>query len=75
MNNANINFSKHVWEGWTVQMFINELEPIFNIIQSNNSYIKPFKSRTEIKKWCMTNQPYYKKYIPEVVNYFYNKLT
>ena len=43
------------------------------MIISNKSYIKPFKTKEEVKKWCMQNQPYYKKYIPEVVNYFVKK--
>jgi len=68
-----MNNTKHIWEGWTVQDFINDLEPIFNMIMSNKSYIKPFKTKEEVKKWCMQNQPYYKKYIPEVVNYFVKK--
>ena len=67
--------NKHIWEGWTVQDFINDLEPIFNEIQSNasNWQNKGFKTKEEVKKWCMDNQPYYKKYIPEVTNYFIKK--
>lgn len=67
--------NKHIWEGWTVQDFINDLEPIFNQIQSNasNWQNKGFKTKEEVKKWCMDNQPYYKKYIPEVTNYFIKK--
>ena len=68
------NLNKHIWEGWTVQSFINELEPTFDMIMSNNSWKKPFKNREDIKVWCMDNQPYYKKYIKEVVDYFVNKL-
>ena len=67
--------NKHIWEGWTVQDFINDLEPIFNEIQSNasNWQNKSFKTKEEVKKWCMDNQPYYKKYIPEVTDYFIKK--
>jgi hypothetical protein len=67
------NLNKHVWEGWTVQDFIDELEPIFDMIISGNSWQPKFKTRDEIKKWCMDNQPYYKKYIKEVVDYFAEK--
>jgi hypothetical protein len=70
----NINFDKHIWEGWTVGCFINELEPMFKQIMNNYSWQKPFKTKDEVKKWCMDNQPYYKKYIPDVVNYFYSKI-
>lgn len=62
--------NRHIYEGWTVQDFINDLEPLFKQIMSSNSWQKPFKDKKELKKWCMDNQPYYKKYIPEVVNYF-----
>jgi len=68
------NLSKHIWEGWTVQDFINELEPQFDMIMGNRSWKNPFKTREEIKNWCMDNQPYYKKYIKEVVDYFFKKL-
>lgn len=68
--------NKHIWEGWTVQDFIDELEPIFNIVKSNAKEFgtKPFETDEKLKRWCMENQPYYKKYIPEVVKYFKNKL-
>ena len=67
-----INLNKHVWEGWTVGDFINELELSFNLNQKNNTF--KLKNRDEVKKWCMDNQPYYKKYIKEVVDYFTTKL-
>ena len=61
---------RHIWEGWTVQSFIDELQPIFNMIMRNQSHIKPFKTKEELKSWCKDNQPYYKKHIPEVYNHF-----
>lgn len=69
----NINFEKHIWEGWTVKDFIEDLEPTLDRIMQNNSWIKPIKNKTELKNWCIENQPYYKKYIPEVTKYFSNK--
>jgi hypothetical protein len=68
-----MNTSKHIWEGWTVQDFINELEPQFNMIMSHGSWQKPFASPDELKEWCKDNQPYYKKHIPDVFNYFRTK--
>ena len=65
--------NKHIWEGWTVQSFIEELEPVLTLIQDNKSYKKPITTKQELKEWCIDNQPYYKKYIPEVVNYFAKK--
>jgi hypothetical protein len=73
---AKINLNKHIWEGWTVQSFIDDLEPTFDRIVSNSREFgtQSFKDKNELKKWCMDNQPYYKKYIPDVVNYFAKKL-
>ena len=65
---------RHIWEGWTVQMFIDDLEPTFNMIMSGKSWHKPFQSKEELKEWCKDNQPYYKKHIPEVFKYFSDKL-
>ena len=57
--------TRHVWEGWTVQDFIDALEYPF----SN----KNFKTKEEVKEWCKSEQPYYKKHIPEVCKYFTKK--
>ena len=69
-----IDYNKHIWEGWTVQDFITDLEPIFNQIQSGNSWINPLKDEDKLKHWLMHEQPYYKKHIPEVFQYFKQKL-
>ena len=70
---ATINLEKHIWEGWRVIDFINELEPILDNIMKNYFGERIIKNKTDLKKWCIENQPYYKKYIPEVVNYFVEK--
>ena len=44
--------NKHIWEGWTVQDFINDLEPTFNLIMESKSHIKPFNNDGELKEWC-----------------------
>ena len=58
---------KHIWEGWTVQNFIDELEITFPFVT--------FKDKADLKKWCMSEQPYYKKHIPEVYSYFLEQAT
>jgi hypothetical protein len=68
-----MNLNKHIYEGWTVQSFIDELEPSLEMIMSGSSWQKPFTTKQELKIWCMDNQPYYKKHIPEVVEYFSKK--
>jgi hypothetical protein len=68
-----MNNNRHIWEGWTVQDFIDELEPMFNMIMRNQSWKKPFQTKEELKEWCKSNQPYYKKHVPEVYSYFRKK--
>lgn len=63
-----IDYNKHIWEGWNVQDFIDELEISFKYIKNT------FKTKEELKQWCMSNQPYYKKHIPDVVNHFNQQL-
>ncbi len=60
-----MNYNKHIWEGWTIQDFINELDFVFEY--------QTFETKEELKKWCKSEQPYYKKHIPEVYKYFLNK--
>ena len=64
------NPDRHIWEGWTVRDFIKELEMSFD---TRSIGYWATKTKSDIKKWCMDEQPYYKKYIPEVVDYFYQK--
>lgn len=68
-----MNTNKEIWEGWTVQNFIDELEPLVEMIMNGESWKKPFKDKSELKIWLKENQPYYKKNIPEVLAYFSNK--
>ena len=70
-----MNRDKHIWEGWTVGDFIDDIEPSFDTIQNGNDWglNTRFKDKSDLKKWVKDEQPYYKKHIPEVYNYFLNK--
>lgn len=68
-----MNLKKHIWEGWTVQCFIDELDLQLYMIMTDKSWKKPLTTKQELKAWCKDNQSYYKKHIPEVVNHFANK--
>ena len=68
-----IDLQREVWEGWTVQDFIDNLSDTIEMIMSNKSYIKPFKTKTDMAKFIRENQPYYKKSIREVNDYFAKK--
>ena len=57
-----MNYKKNIWEGWTAEDFINELEFTFKY--------QTFKNKKELKNWCKSEQPYYKKHIPEVYKHF-----
>ena len=57
--------NKHIWEGWTVQNFIDELEITFPY--------QTFYTFEDVKEWCKSEQPYYKKHIPEVYKHFVKK--
>lgn len=67
------NLNRNVWEGWTPQNFIDDLEPQLDMIQQGGSWQKGIQTKKELKEWCKDNQPYYKKHVPEVVNYFAKK--
>ena len=62
--------NKEIYEGWTVGDFIENLQPQADMIMNGNSWKQPFKTKAELRKWVGENQPYYKKPVPDVVNYF-----
>lgn len=66
------NLNREIWEGWTPQAFIDELEPQFDLVMS--AWNPPLKTRDDVKRWTADNQPYYKKVVPEVVSYFWSRL-
>lgn len=68
-----IDYNKHIYEGWLVQNFIDELEQLVEYAITGYSHFKTIQTKKELKEFCMDNQPYYKKYIPEVVNHFAQK--
>lgn len=65
-----IDMNKQVWEGWTVGAFIADLSPQIHAIMTGQSWREPFQNKKELADWCKDNQPYYKKRIPDVNNYF-----
>ena len=65
-----MNRDKHIWEGWTVGDFIDDIEVTFNY---RSKYSNFWKSKEDLKKWVASEQPYYKKHLPEVYKYFLQK--
>ena len=61
-----INRDKHIWEGWTVGDFIDDVEFAFD-------RCAPFHDKQSLKRWVAQEQSYYKKHIPEVYKYFLQK--
>ena len=68
-----INLQRDVYEGWTPQDFIDDLAPQLSIIMCGNSWRDPIRTKEDLKAWCMDNQPYTKKHIPEIVEHFAHK--
>ena len=68
-----MNRDKHIWEGWTVGDFIDDIEPTFDMINSGNAKNWSFPNKKSLKSWVASEQPYYKKHIPEVYKYFLQK--
>lgn len=68
-----INLNKHIYEGWTVGDFIENLAWQVELIMSGEAIQKPFVNKQELADWCKDNQPYYKKKISDVNNYFTQK--
>ena len=73
-------FEKHIWEGWRVIDFINELEPTLDSIMDFSesrvycAYCEPcLKSKAEIKDWVRNHLPYTTKALNEVTKYFVDK--
>lgn len=64
------NLQRVVWEGWTPQTFIDALSDEIAMIMSGESWRKPFNTKEEMVAYIVDNQPYYKKPIPEVNEYF-----
>ena len=67
------NLQREVWEGWTVQDFIDELSDQIGMIMCGESWQEPFQTVEELARFIKDNQPYYKKMIPEVNAYFATK--
>ena len=63
-----MDLNRNVWEGWTPQLFIDDLEITFPFAKAS------LKTKEDVKKWCKSEQPYYKKHIPEVAKHFIQKL-
>lgn len=65
-----IDLTRMIWEGWTAQDFVNELQPQLDMIMHGQSWQQPFETKAQLKEACRDMQPYYKKHIPEVLGYF-----
>lgn len=68
-----MDLEKVIWEGWKVKHFIEELEWLVQDIMDNITIHDKFKTKEELRVWLKDNQPYYKKDIPEVIEYFATK--
>lgn len=70
-------FEKHIWEGWRVIDFIEELEPTLDMLMDfseSRIYCEPgFTTKEQIKDWVRNHLPYTTKALNEVTKYFVDK--
>ena len=64
------NPDRVVWEDWTVRNFIDEICGELDMIMIGGSFVEPFKTKNDLVAYIKDAQPYYKKSIPEVNEYF-----
>ena len=69
----NINYNREVWEGWTIKSFIRSIEWRLDMIMEGNSFYPIPGNKEELSSRIIELMPYYRKHIPEVVEYFSNK--
>lgn len=67
------DMTREIWEGWSPIKFIDYIEPELDMVMSGKSFRKPLKTKKELAFYTASAQPYYKKVIPEVVEYFAEK--
>ncbi len=64
------NSQRVVTEGWTVLDYKEYMRKDMDLIMKNKSWIKPFTSKSDLKEYLINYQPFYKKEIKELTNYF-----
>lgn len=67
------NLDKHIYEGWTVRDFIEDIEPTIDLIMSDKSFVPKPKNKAQLISLIKGQQPYYKKSIKEVNDHFIKK--
>lgn len=64
------DYNRIIYEGWTAKDFIAEPAIQAETVMRGESRREPFRTKKELAEWCREHQPYYKKAIPEVTDYF-----
>lgn len=67
-----INLTKHIWEGWTVGDFINELSWQIEMIMNGNTTQKTFTNK-RAGRMVRVQSTILQEKIADVNNYFANK--
>ena len=52
---------------------MDDLAPLVGLIMSDRASTRPFETKEALKEWLVDNQPYYRKPIAKVTNYFAKK--
>lgn len=64
-----MDLNRNIYEGWTPQDYINQIRPAFD----QRLRGRGFEDKAELVRFVCDEQPYYKKQIPEVISYFWNR--
>ena len=67
---ANMDFYRNVWEGWTPKDFIDEIRDILDEIMGSQTSRRRPRTKKALINMIVDLQPYYKKRIREVADYF-----
>jgi hypothetical protein len=65
------NPNKHLWEGWTNEALMLDILPTFNMIMQGKSWRKPFKTKQEVADFVNDEQPNFKRYNKDVIDFFW----
>lgn len=68
-----MNYNKEIYEGWTVGAIIEYISGPMDMILTGNSWQAAPTNKKELAALIVDLQPYIKKEVPEVVDYFSKK--
>ena len=69
-----MDFYREVWEGWTPKDFIDEIRGVLDEIMGSQTSRRKPRTRSALIRTIVDLQPYYKRRIREVEDYFFQEI-